>query len=139
MNLIKIIFFSIGIISFMTLPSIAHDVSKHTRHDGKHKSNHYSYGRASGPPSDIPGHIKSRIMVGGDWSTQGTAVNLNNSQVGLEGITFLAGFPEIKGVTTLALKTNQIGDEGLKIISEEKTFQSVKRLSLWDNQILAQN
>ena len=109
-------FFVLGFMVLMALPANAYDSKNNHGKDEKHKSGHHGSGHhgygISGPPADIPSHIKSRIIVGGDWSTSGTAINLNNSQVGIKGVSFMAKDPELKGVTALALKSNQLGDEG---------------------------
>ena len=86
-------------------PAQAYDMSKHKgKKGGKHG---HGYGRPKGPPADIPEHIKSRT------NEDGTAINLNNSQVGVKGITFMSNAENLKNLSSLAMKTNVLKDEGL--------------------------
>jgi len=120
-------------------PALAHSTNQHQakevegkqdRHGGgKPSGGHHGYSRHRGPPADIPAHIKQRA------SEDGTAINLNGSQVGLKGMIFMAEFPLLKNVTSMALKGNQFGDESVKIMAESDTFKHLDHLSLWDNRI----
>ena len=93
---------------------------------GKKGGGGHHYYRQSGPPKDIPAHIRSRT------SEDGQGLNLNNSQVGLKGAEFLATAPDFSEVRSLALKTNKIGDAGLKLLCDSENFRKVEKLSLWD-------
>ena len=94
---------------------------------------HHGYGRPKGPPADIPAHIKERI------SSDGKGINLNGSQIGVKGIAIVAQTPELKNVTSMALKSNKLGDEGVRIITQSSTFKGLEFLSLWDNGISPRN
>ena len=96
-------------------------VDKHGAGGKKAGGRHHGYGRPKGPPADIPAHIKSRT------SEDGSGVNLNNSLVGVEGISIMANTPELKNVVSLALKRNKLGDDGVKILAESETFKQVEK------------
>ena len=90
---------------------------------------HHSYGRHKGPPADIPAHIKERT------SPDGKGLNLNNSQIGVKGMSIMAKTPELKNVVSMALKGNKLGDEGVRIMTQSSNFKNLEFLSLWDNEI----
>ena len=118
---------TIFLVLMISMPSQAYDMSKHKgAKTGKYGG--HGYGR-KGPPSDIPKHIRSRT------SEDGTAINLNNSQVGIKGISFMASSNNLKNLSSLAMKTNLLKDEGVKILATSPTFQNLKLLSLWDNHL----
>ena len=118
------IFLSVLLSIMLTLPALAYGKSaepppgdSHMDSSKKPGSRH-GHGRPKGPPADIPAHIKSRT------SKDGTGVNLNNSLVGIEGMTFMANAPEYKNVVSLALKRNRLGDSGVKVLSQSDTLFS---------------
>ena len=92
----------------------AYDLSKHADKKGKGKHGGHHYFMRKGPPEDIPAHIKERL--GTNWK-DGTAINLNGSQVGIPGMKFMAEYPPLKNVVSMALKTNNLTDEGVKILA----------------------
>jgi len=131
------IFLSALLTIMLTLPALAYGGDSKSPHGDLHKDGskkpggHHGYGRPKGPPADIPAHIKSRT------NKDGTGVNLNNSLVGIEGVTFMASAPEYKNVVSLALKRNRLGDDGVKVLSQSDTFKHVELLSLWENGVTA--
>ena len=78
------------ITALMAQSASGYDPSKHQKNSGVKqgggKGKHHGYGRPKGPPADIPAHIKERT------SPDGRGINLNNSQVGVEGITIISEF-----------------------------------------------
>ena len=112
-------------ILFLAQSSWGYDPSKHAGKEGEKGGGkgHHGYGRPKGPPADIPAHIKERT------SPDGKGINLNNSQIGVEGMSILANSKDHANVVSLALQGNKLGDEGARILAASETFKHVELLN----------
>ncbi len=75
--------------------------NKHGGAGGKHGG--HGYGRPTGPPADIPAHIKERL------DPDGTKVNLNRSLIGVKGMQVLADMPELKKCEVSGVAGKHVG------------------------------